>query len=116
MRPFQPPFGCIALGREDLHLFALRRQYRRGIGQPCGGLVDARLRLLRVLHRASAHPGEVVVAVQFMLGKRHFRLGRNHRGLRLGNHRCLALEGRPGVLQLRPGHQRFGIGGLGGGA
>ncbi|MND96811.1 hypothetical protein D3C80_891140 [compost metagenome] len=116
LRPFQATFGCVALGRKYLHLLALRRQYRRGISQSRGGLIDARLRLLRILHRAGAHPGEVLVAVQFMLGKRHFRLGRNHRGLRLGNHRHLALEGRPGVLQLRPGHQRFGIGGIGGGA
>ncbi|MCY1177724.1 hypothetical protein D9M73_180430 [compost metagenome] len=114
LRPLQTALRRIALGRQDLHLLALRRQYRRGIGQPRGGLIDARLRLLRILHRAGTHPGEVLVAVQFMLGKRHFRLGRNHRGLRLGNHRRLTLEGRPGVLQLRPGHQRFGIGGLGG--
>ncbi|MCY1306708.1 hypothetical protein D9M70_565810 [compost metagenome] len=51
-----------------------------------------------------------------MFGERHFRLGRYHFCLCLSDHRCLTFEGRPGVLQLRLRHQRFGSGGLSGGA
>ena len=34
---------------------------------------------------ASADTGEMVVAVQFLLRKSHFRFGRDHGGLRLSN-------------------------------
>src|SRR5471032_2358321 len=64
-------FGGIALGGEDFHLLALCRQHRRGIGQARGGLVDAGLGLLGVLHGSRAYTGEVVVAVQFVFDKSH---------------------------------------------
>ena len=74
-----------------------------------------RVRLLSVLHRAGADAGEVVVAVQFMFGEGHFRLGRHDCRLCLSNHRSLAFKGRPGILQLRLGHEGFGGRRFGGG-
>ncbi|VVO43164.1 hypothetical protein PS710_06161 [Pseudomonas fluorescens] len=116
LRPFQSTVGCVALGAKDLHLLAFRGQYRRGVGQPSGGLIDARACLLSILHRTGTDPGEVVVAVQFMLGEGHLGFGGHDGGLGLGDHRSLTLESRPRILQLRPRHQSLGVGGLGGGA
>ncbi|MOA52940.1 hypothetical protein D3C78_1763220 [compost metagenome] len=77
------------------------------------GLIDASTRLLRVLHRTGTNAGQMVVAIQFLLGESHFSLGRHHRGLRLGDHRRLALQRRFGVLQLRSRDQGLRVRRLG---
>lgn len=48
-----------------------------------------------------------------MFGEGHFRPRGHHRGLGLGDHRALPVEGGAGVLQLRLGHQGFGVRRLG---
>ncbi|MNP02640.1 hypothetical protein D3C76_944990 [compost metagenome] len=115
LRPLQSSFRRVTLSGEDFHLLALRRQHRRHVSQPRGGLIDSGPRLLGVLHRAGAHSGEMVVAIQFMLGEGHFSLGRHDRGLGLSDHRSLTFKGRTGILQLRPGHQGFSVCCLSGG-
>ena len=99
--------------REDVDLLALRSQFRAGCVKARIGLIDAGAGLLRVLHRAGADTGEVVVAIQFLPGEGHFSLGRHHRSLRLSDHRSLTLQRRLGVLQLRPGDQGLRIRRLG---
>ncbi len=66
--------------------------------------------------RAGADAGEVVVAVQFVLGEGHFGAVGGDGGLGLGDHRALAFQGSAGVFQLGAGDQGVGVGGLGGGA
>ncbi|MNV21733.1 hypothetical protein D3C71_1126760 [compost metagenome] len=116
MRAFQAAFRRVTLRRQDIHLLAFRRQHRRGVGQLRTGLIDARTRLLRILHRARTDSGEVGVAVQFMFGESRFSLGRYHFRLRLSDQRCLTIESGPSVLQLCLRNQRFGSGGFGGSA